>query len=96
MDSIPQRRLGLLALAIILLLHAVALSDELTISRLDTNDNVDHFLNVQGMVHAIEHGGNPLDWFTETPFGYPAIRNYQPLAYSLVALLYFALANPYR
>ena len=93
MDSIPQRRLSLLALAIILLLHAVALSDELTISRLDTNDNVDHFLSVQGMVRAIEHGGNPLDWFTETPFGYPAIRNYQPLAYGLVAALYFALGK---
>lgn len=91
----PNRKisLSLVALALIVLLNAVALSNELVVSRLDTNDSVDHFLNVQGMVNAIEHGGNPLDWFTQAPFGYPVIRDYQPFAYVLVALLYFALGK---
>lgn len=93
MNSTQAKRFSLLALAIILLLHAFVLADELTVSRMDTNDGLFHYFLVQGMAQAVEHGGNPLDWFVEIPFGYPIIRDYQPLAHALVVLLYFALGK---
>jgi len=93
MNSPQAKRWSLLALAAVLAFNAAALSSELTLTRMDKNDNVDHQAMVEGMVREIEHGGNPVDWFTESPFGYPAIRDYQPLAHSLVALIYFSLAK---
>jgi len=93
MDRQQEKRICFAALAALLLLQAFALADELTVSRLDTSDYLDHFLIIEGVTHAIEHGGNPLDWFTESPFGYPIIRNYQPFAHVVTALLYLALGK---
>lgn len=93
MDVNREKRLAYLALAAILLVHAFALRGEFSASRLDHNDSLDHFTFVQGMVHAIEHGGNPLDWPMDGPFGYPVVRDYQPLAHILVASVYFAFAK---
>jgi hypothetical protein len=83
-------RLSTWVLALILLLHAVALRGEFAISRLDHNDSIDHLSLIEGMVKAAGHGSNPLDWPEAGPFGYPFIRDYQPLAHALVAALYFA------
>jgi len=88
-----EKRFARLGLAAILLLDAFLLRGEFSASRLDHNDSLDHFLFVQGMVRAITHGGNPLDWPMDGPFGYPVVRDYQPLAHMLVALLYFALGK---
>src|ERR1700685_3802207 len=83
---------ALLLLASVLAANAVGLAPELTISRVDLNDNAMHFPLVQGMVQAIERGANPFDWWApEWSLGYPVLRTYQPLAHALSAGLYFAL-----
>ena len=57
-------------------------------------DNISHWALLQGMVHTIETGGNPLDfWSGEGSFGAATMRTYQPLAHALVAMLYFALGK---
>jgi len=79
-------------LAMILIASAIALSPELTITRVDLNDNVMHYPLVADMVDTIERGGNPFDgWSPEWVLGYPVPRTYQPLGHLLVALTYFAL-----
>src|SRR5215469_740707 len=93
MDVLREKRNAFLALAAILLVHAFALRGEFSASRLDHNDSLDHFTFVQGMVRAMEHGGNPLDWPMDGPFGFPIVRDYQPLSHLLVALIYFALVK---
>jgi uncharacterized membrane protein len=85
--------------AIALLLAVVAINafglwPELTISRVDLNDNVFHYTLIERMVQAAEHGQNPLDcWSPEWSLGYPVLRTYQPLAHALVAILYLALGK---
>lgn len=87
-----QRRLALSLLAAILLLNAAGLVPELTISRVDLNDNVFHFPLVADMVRQIEQGHNPFDfWTPEWCLGYPVLRTYQPLGHLIVAGAYFAL-----
>ena len=72
--------------------NGIGLLPELTITRVDLNDNVLHFPLIQGMVRAIEQGRNPFDWWApEWSLGYPVLRTYQPLAHALVALIYFGL-----
>ena len=83
-----------LVLALVLIANAVAFRAELSISRVDLNDNVFHFTLVERMVQAVERGENPLDcWSPEWSLGYPVLRTYQPLAHALVALVYFALGK---
>src|SRR4051794_27277504 len=85
---------ALVLLAAVLVANAIGLWAELSISRVDLNDNVLHFALVQRIVQAVEHGENPLDcWSPEWSLGYPVLRVYQPLAHFLVALLYFALGK---
>ncbi len=90
----PSRE-KLLALAIllaVLIVNAAGLWPEISISRIDLNDNVFHFTLVERMVQAIQNGENPLDcWSPEWTLGYPVLRTYQPLAHLLVALAYLAL-----
>src|ERR1035441_10798095 len=75
-------------------MSAAGLWPELSISRVDLNDNVFHFTLVERMVQAVEHGENPLDcWSPEWSLGYPVLRTYQPLAHTLVVLVYFALGK---
>jgi hypothetical protein len=92
----PSRE-NLAALALlfaVLIVNAAGLWTELSISRVDLNDNVLHFALVQRIVQAVEHGENPLDcWSSEWSLGYPVLRFYQPLAHLLVALIYFALGK---
>jgi hypothetical protein len=89
-------RLSIWVLGLIVLLHAIALRGEFAVSRLDHNHSIDHLSLIEGMAKAVEHGGNPLDWSEEAPFGYPFIRDYQPLTHALVATLYFAKAKRSR
>jgi hypothetical protein len=92
----PSReKLPALALLLaVLIVNAAALRPELSISRVDLNDNVLHYTLVERMVQAVEHGENPLDcWSSEWSLGYPVLRTYQPLAHALVVLVYFALGK---
>jgi len=83
-----------LLLFALLTVIAVGLWPELSISRVDANDNVFHYTLVERIVHAVERGENPLDcWSAEWSLGYPVMRTYQPLAHGLVALIYFALGK---
>ena len=92
----PSRE-NLLALALlltVLVVNAAGLWPELSISRVDLNDNVLHFTLVERIVQAVERGENPLDcWSPEWSLGYPVLRTYQPLSHALVALVYFALGK---
>jgi hypothetical protein len=91
MDPIQEKRLALGLLVVVTLVNGVVFWPELSI-RLTANDNVSHFTMVQGIVEAVEHGENPLDfWSPECGFGSAVLRTYQPLAHGLVALAYFAL-----
>jgi hypothetical protein len=87
-----HRRLALLLLTAVLVLNIIGLLPELTISRVDLNDNVFHYPIVADMVQQIEMGHNPVDWWApEWSMGYPVLRTYQPLGHLIVALVYFAL-----
>ena len=91
------RREKYFALSLLLAVLAVTAAElwpEISISRVDLNDNVFHFTVIDGMVNAIARGGNPLDfWLPEWSFGYAVPRTYQPLAHLLVVLVYFALGK---
>src|ERR1039457_5717685 len=89
-----ENLLALVLLLTVLGMSAAGLWPELSISRVDLNDNVFHFTLVERMVQAVEHGVNPLDcWSPEWSLGSPVLRTYQPLAHTLVALVYFALGK---
>ena len=87
-------RIATAAVGLIVLLNAWALRADLRSGGVDLNDNVSHFRIIAGMVTAIEHGGNPLDfWSPEWSFGFPLIRLYQPLAHLMVVAAYFLLGK---
>ena len=86
--------LAVLLLLAVLIVNAIGLAPELSISRVDLNDNVYHFTLVERMVQAIDRGENPLDcWSPEWTLGFPVLRIYQPLAHLLVVLVYFAFGK---
>ena len=94
MNLSRENLLSLALLLIVLVVNAAALWPELTVSRVDLNDNVFHFTLTERMVQAVERGENPLDcWSPEWSLGYPVLRTYQPLAHALVVLAYFALGK---
>src|SRR4051794_30810901 len=94
MRSLSQRTLAAAILSLALLVHAAALWPEISISRIDLNDNVFHLGLVERIVQTVESGGNPLDcWSPEWAFGFPVLRSYQPLAHLLVAGVYFVLGK---
>jgi len=85
---------ALCILLAVLALNAWALRAELYSGGADLNDNVSHFRMIAGMAAALEHGSNPLDfWSPEWSLGFPLVRVYQPLAHLLVVLVYFALGK---
>jgi len=94
MKPIREDVLARLLLLSVLIANAVGLWPELSISRVDLNDNVYHFTLAERMVQAVERGENPLDcWSPEWSLGYPVLRIYQPLAHMLVVAVYFALGK---
>jgi len=89
-----ENRPALFILLAVLVLNAWALRAELHSGGADLNDNVSHFRMAAGMAAALEHGSNPLDfWSPEWSLGFPLVRVYQPLAHLLVVLVYFALGK---
>src|SRR6266849_7118868 len=79
--SISEKRLSLAILLLVVLIQAFALAPELSTAAYRNNDSVSHFALIKGMVEAVEHGDNPLDfWSAETSLGVPLARFYQPLA----------------
>ncbi|PWU12284.1 MAG: hypothetical protein C5B51_00925 [Terriglobia bacterium] len=93
-EPAPHKRAAAVILLIVLMVNAAALWPELSVARVDLNDNVSHFTLIEGMVQAIERGQNPLDfWSPEAALGYPEIRTYQLLAHALVVFIYFALGK---
>ena len=87
-----EQTVPILLVVLALTFNVIGLMPELTITRVDLNDNVLHFPLIQGMVQAVEHGRNPIDWWApEWSLGYPVLRTYQPLAHAIVALVYFVL-----
>src|SRR5690348_11976545 len=94
MEFIPSKRLPLLILLAITLFNAIAIWPDLRMGDLSNGDTVSHLELIRGMTDALEHGRNPLDfWSPWSAFGYPEIRTYQPLAHALVVLVYFALGK---
>src|SRR5579871_6659839 len=92
MKSSKEHIIAFSILAVVLVIHAIALAPELTISRVDLNDNVMHFGIIEDMTRAVERGDNPFDWWApEWSLGYPVLRTYQPLAHAMVVAIYFAL-----
>jgi hypothetical protein len=85
---------ALCILLAVVALNAWALRAELNSGGVDLNDNVSHFRYAAGIASAMEHGNNPLDfWSPEWSLGFPMVRVYQPLAHLLVAAVYFALGK---
>src|SRR5438270_9600512 len=94
MESIQEKRISLAILLFVVLVQAFALAPELSTAAYRNNDSVSHFALIKGMVAAVEHGDNPLDfWSAETSTGVPLARFYQPLSHLIVAGLYFALGK---
>ena len=89
-----ENLLAIVLLLAVLVANAAGLWPEISISRVDLNDNVFHYTLVERMVQAVERGENPLDcWSSEWSLGYPVLRTYQPLSHALVAAIYFALGK---
>jgi hypothetical protein len=93
-DASREDWLARAVLLVVVIVNAAGLWPELSISRVDLNDNVSHYAFIARIVQTLERGGNPLDtWSPEWTFGFPVLRVYQPLAHLLVAALYFLFAK---
>src|SRR3954454_8432560 len=94
MQSIQEKRVSCAILLFVVLVQAFALAPELSTAGYRNNDSVSHFALTKGMVAAVEHGDNPLDfWSAETSLGVALARDYQPLSHFMVAALYFGLGK---
>ncbi|MBV8208350.1 MAG: hypothetical protein JO041_16315 [Acidobacteria bacterium] len=90
-SSRAQQIIAFSLLGIALAAGAAAYSPEISIGRVDLNDNVFHYTLIERIVQAVHDGENPLDcWSAEWSFGFPVLRIYQPFAHLLVAAAYFA------
>src|SRR5947209_5308907 len=90
----PEKLLARAIVILVLLVNAAVLWPEISISRVDLNDNVFHYTLIERIVNTVQAGGNPLDcWSPEWSLGFPVLRTYQPLAHLLVAGIYFALGK---
>lgn len=77
--------------AAVVVIAAIALAPELDIARVDLNDSVFHFTIADRLAQRLAAGQSVLDfWMPEWSFGYPVVRDYQPLAHWLVVLAHFA------
>jgi hypothetical protein len=89
-----ERRIAWVVLGLVLAANAAALSAELRVGRLFSNDSNLHVSLVKGMVRAAERGENPLDfWSGGVSYGSAPIRTYQPLAHLAVTAVYFGLGK---
>ena len=82
--------------AAVLALNAIVLAPEIDIGRVDLNDTVFHYTVIDHLVQRVRHGQTPLDfWMPEWSFGYPVVRDYQPLGHWLVAAAHFATGQQF-
>src|SRR5215467_9181165 len=94
MGLTSEKNLSRAIVLLVLLVQAIALAHELATAGYRNNDSVSHYALIRGMVDAVEHGGNPLDfWSAETSLGLAMARTYQLLAHLLVVGVYFALGK---
>lgn len=76
--------------AAVLALNAIVLAPEIDIGRVDLNDTVFHYTVIDRLVQRAGDGQTLLDfWMPEWSFGYPVVRDYQPLGHWLVAAVHF-------
>jgi hypothetical protein len=86
-----QRWFARAVVALAVIVGAIALLPELDIARVDLNDSVFHLTIADRLVQRLAAGRSPLDfWMPEWSFGFPVLRDYQPLGHWLVALGHFA------
>jgi hypothetical protein len=86
-----ERRIALGITAIAVIAGAIALAPELDVARVDLNDSVFHFTIIDRLVQRLAAGQSVLDfWMPEWSFGFPVVRDYQPLGHWLVVLAHFA------
>lgn len=89
-----ENTLAVLIVLLVIAANAVALWPELSVARVDLNDNVFHYALIERIVQAVQHGENPLDcWSAEWSLGFPVLRTYQPLAHLLVVGAWFAMGK---
>ena len=89
-----EKRLSLAIVLLVIVVQAFALWPEIYTAPNRNTDSVNHYTFTKQMVDAIEHGGNPLDfWSPEIALGVPMARTYQPLAHLLLAAAYFAMGK---
>src|SRR5947207_2802356 len=89
-----EKKLSFAILLFVTLAQMAVLYPELSTAPYRNNDAVNHYTLTKQMVNTLEHGGNPLDfWSPEISLGIPMVRTYQPLAHLLAAAGYFALGK---
>jgi len=89
--SISERWMARAIVAAVVLCNAIALAPELDVARVDLNDDVFHATIASRLIERVEAHKPVLDfWMPEWSFGYPVVRDYQPLAHWLVAFAHFA------
>src|SRR5262249_34888005 len=89
-----EKKLSLAIVALVIVVQAIVLAPELSTSAVRENDAINHYTMTRQMVDAVEHGDNPLDfWSPESSLGMPIVRTHQPLAHILVAGAYFVLGK---
>lgn len=82
---------GRAIVALVVVANAFVLAPELDIARVNLNDSVFHFTLIDRLVQRIAHFQPALEfWMPEWSFGYPVLRDYQPLAHWLAASAHFA------
>jgi hypothetical protein len=90
-SRLKERGIALGIVAIAVVAGAIALAPELDVARVDLNDSVFHFTIIDALVQRLAAGRSVLDfWMPEWSFGFPVVRDYQPLGHWLVVLAHFA------
>src|SRR4029077_9672100 len=93
-SRISEKWFSVTIVALVLVVQATVLAPELRTAHVQNNDYINHITLTEQMVHEVERGGNPLDfWSPEISMGVPMARTYQPLAHLLAVACYFALGK---
>jgi hypothetical protein len=88
------RKLSLAIVLAVVVAQAIVLAPVLQTSHFQNNDFINHYTLARQMAREIEHGGNPLDfWSAELSLGVPMARTYQPLAHLIAVAFYFFLGK---
>jgi hypothetical protein len=94
MSPAQEKRLSLAIVLLTIVAQASVLWPEIYTAPNRNTDSINHYTFTKQMVDAMEHGGNPLDfWSPEISMGVPMARTYQPLAHLLLAAAYFVMGK---